>query len=104
MAGTVCFRRCNRPNAIAGTHTACRRGWALVCGAALREQTLPLPDTFDPYEFQQFRFRKQSGKLSIQWEAHLIGVLDVASEPASVGLCLRHADADFDSVRVTEIV
>jgi hypothetical protein len=80
------------------------RGWALVCSGTAREQTLHLPDTFDPYEFQQFRFRKQLGKLLIHWEAQLIGVLDAAPEPASVGLYIRRADADFDSVRVTEIV
>lgn len=78
-------------------------GWALICRAPAEMRALPLPDGFDPTSYQQFRFRKQAGRLMIAWEAHFLGELEVHAQPAYVGLYADRAVVAFDMVRVTAI-
>jgi GH43 family beta-xylosidase len=79
-------------------------GWALCCYVTAGEQRFRLPDDFDPAIDQQFRFRKQAGRLMVACETHTLGELPVPNEPTSVGLYARHATVAFDMVRVTAIV
>ena len=67
-----------------------------------RPQDFPLPAAFDPFEYQQFRFRKEAGWMRIQWEQHEIASLPVTTAATAVGL---YADttAAFDMARVTAI-
>lgn len=67
-----------------------------------RPRDFPLPAAFDPFEYQQFRFRKEAGWMRIQWEQHEIASLPVTTAATAVGL---YADttAAFDMARVTAI-
>jgi hypothetical protein len=67
------------------------------------ERIFPLPEHFDGTEFQQFRFRKEGGHLSVQWEAHPIAEGEVSPEPSRVGLYARGAGVSWDLIRVTKI-
>jgi GH43 family beta-xylosidase len=67
------------------------------------ERLFPLPEHFDGAEFQQFRFRKEGGHLSAQWEEHPIAEGEVSPEPTRVGLYARGAGVSWDLIRVTEI-
>jgi GH43 family beta-xylosidase len=62
-----------------------------------------LPDNFDPTTYQQFRFRKVGGRLTIHWEQVAVAALSVTADPTHVGLYGRFATAAFDMVRVTAI-
>jgi GH43 family beta-xylosidase len=77
-------------------------GWAAVWQAGGTAQRFPLPASFDPTVYQQFRFRKEHGRLVIHWEQHEIGVMPVTIEPTRIGLYGCRAAA-FDMVRVTAI-
>jgi GH43 family beta-xylosidase len=85
------------------TVEAAADGWALRCYEPAGEQAWPLPTGFDPASYQQFRFRKQAGRLSFAWEAHALGEIAISADPARVGLFARGATAAFDMVRVTAI-
>ena len=78
-------------------------GWALRCYEPAGEQAWQLPTSFDPYVYQQFRFRKQAERLAIAWEAHALGEILIPAEPSSVGLYAYAAVVAFDMVRVTAI-
>jgi hypothetical protein len=59
---------------------------------------------FDPFVMQQFRFRKQHGRLAIGWEATHLGFAEIAAEATGVGLYAHRAAAvAFDMVRVTAL-
>lgn len=77
-------------------------GWVLVAQDQALSQQFSLPDHFDPTRYQQFRFRKADGRLSLSWEGYPLGHLPVTGEPTRVGLYGRAAAA-FDLVRVTTI-
>ncbi len=66
-------------------------------------ESFPLPAEFDPSVHQQFRFRKQNGRLTIQHEAHTLGEVPVSDRPTRVGLYAHRAVVAFDMVRVTAI-
>jgi len=66
-------------------------------------QLFPLPADFDPAVYQQFRLRKENGRLTLSWEQHEIATLPVTTEPTCVGLYGRRATAVFDMVRVTAV-
>lgn len=74
-------------------------GWQLQCDS----QNFPLPSQFDPSVYQQFRFRKHNGQLSLQWENHRLGVVGVDAAPARIGLVAHQAVVVFDMVRVTAL-
>jgi hypothetical protein len=92
-----------------------RSDWGLCYHERGRRQTLPLPAGFDPFEYQQFRFRRQAGQLFVQYEGQLLAELDVAPfSPAArtarvaqaaraIGLYVNRAAAAFDLVRVTAL-
>ncbi|HEV2798936.1 MAG TPA: glycoside hydrolase family 43 protein [Pyrinomonadaceae bacterium] len=80
--------------------------WSLVArnaGDASPVAGWPLPESFDPFEMQQFRFRKQKGQLSIQWESLPLGEIPTTKEATGVGLYAHRAPVAFDMVRVTKI-
>jgi GH43 family beta-xylosidase len=64
-------------------------------------ESWPLPSSFDPFVMQQFRFRKQHGRLAIHWEATPLGDIDITTEATGVGLYAHRASVAFDMVRVT---
>lgn len=63
----------------------------------------PLPSHFDPTCFQQFRFRKENGRLTIHWEQDEVAVVPITKKPTCIGLYGRCATAAFDMVRVTAL-
>lgn len=78
-------------------------GWVLVYTDREEEHGIfPLPPSFDPVVYQQFRFRKYAGRLIIQWEGQPVGEIEAPASPTRVGLEARH-DAAFDMVRVTAL-
>lgn len=65
---------------------------------------LPIPPGgFDPLLFQQFRFRKQGQRMTISWEGHFLGELQVPVGPARIGIFHGTAVTTFDMVRVTAL-
>jgi hypothetical protein len=60
-------------------------------------------DNFDPYVYQQFRFRKEPGRVVVRREGTMLGT--VATKPSSsrVGLYASDGAASFDLVRLTGI-
>jgi GH43 family beta-xylosidase len=89
--------------------------WALVARSNFRIDSLeqdslenvsimeswPLPASFDPFVMQQFRFRKQQGRLAVGWEATPLGDIAITTEATGVGLYAHRAAVAFDMVRVT---
>ena len=77
-------------------------GWALVHreGGAARATALP---GFAALDFQQFRFRKQGGRLAISWEARDLGEIPAPAQPTRIGLHADHAAVAFDMVRVAAL-
>lgn len=78
-------------------------GWAARWQVKETTQLFPLPKTFDPTVYQQFRLRKENGRLTIHWEQSEIATLPVTTEPTRIGLYGRCATATFDLVRVTAV-
>ncbi|MBC7796022.1 MAG: family 43 glycosylhydrolase [Pyrinomonadaceae bacterium] len=62
-----------------------------------------LPQTFNPNEFQQFRFRQHDGTLHLQLEKVKLGEIKSASATSNFGLLTRNAETAFDAVRVVSI-
>ncbi len=77
-------------------------GWRLHWDDAAESRHFLLPAHFDPAVYQQFRFRKEQGRLAISWDGHWLGQVVVSDAPTRVGLYGRHGAA-FDLVRVTAI-
>jgi hypothetical protein len=77
--------------------------WAACWQGKETTQLFPLPNTFDPTVYQQFRLRKENGRLTIHWEQYEIATLPVTTEPTRIGLYGRRATAAFDLVRVTAV-
>jgi GH43 family beta-xylosidase len=86
-------------DATGGTWSLVRRN---LKNAAQRE-SWPLPESFDPFVMQQFRFRKQGGRLLIHWEATPLCELDTTTEATAIGLYARRAPVAYDMVRVTAL-
>ncbi|MGE0127397.1 MAG: glycoside hydrolase family 43 protein [Blastocatellales bacterium] len=78
-------------------------GWVVLCDSPAGKQTLSLPPGFDPTEYQQFRFRRQGGRLTIQHEARVIGEIESTGAAGMVGLYGNRIVAAFDMVRVTAL-
>ena len=77
--------------------------WVMKAKTADTSQTFTLPPAFDPSRYQQFRFRKYSNQLTIQWEAQLLGQISVLPDPSCVGFYAHEAGVGFEMVRMTEI-
>ncbi len=78
-------------------------GWVLLWHGTAGTHAFPLPMGFDPSIYQQFRFCKQHGRLMIQYEALVLGEIEVPHEATQVGLYAHQAVAAFDMVRVMAI-
>jgi hypothetical protein len=80
--------------------------WALVFHSLKNTspaESWPLPESFDPFVMQQFRFRKQRGRLAIHWEAALLCEIDTTTEAAAIGLYADRAHVASDMVRLTAL-
>jgi hypothetical protein len=83
-----------------------RSGWVIHCAWTSKDEFFPLPATFDPTEYQQFRFRRRRGRLEIQHEADVIGEIqsnDSGGPGGMIGLYGHRVIAAFDMVRVTAL-
>jgi GH43 family beta-xylosidase len=75
-------------------------GYMLKCDDG-QSRIFRLRDDFDPHIYQQFRFRKEQGRLLIQHEAQVLGAVELPDIGTRVGLYVYKAIAAFDMVRVT---
>lgn len=78
-------------------------GWVLRCERYNDNQVYYLPDDFNPFVHNQFRFRKQRGEMLVQYESQVIGTFEVPVTASAVGLYAFGVVAAFDMVRVTAI-
>jgi hypothetical protein len=69
----------------------------------LRGHVFPLPRDFDPYTYQQFRFRLAGGQLSLQWAAQPLGGIQAPARAGRVALYTDRAGAGWEMVRVTRL-
>ncbi|MFN7945367.1 MAG: glycoside hydrolase family 43 protein [Blastocatellia bacterium] len=77
--------------------------WSLCYDTATDRQIFPLPPNFEPFEFQQFRFRRVGNRLLMQHEAQPLGEIEVQGEAGLLGLYGYRVVAVFDQVRVTAL-
>jgi GH43 family beta-xylosidase len=80
-----------------------KNSWALRCERAEFPRIFPLPADFDPYRYQQFRFRRLDGELTIQHESSVLGRIELSEMATQIGLYASGVIAAFDMVRVTAI-
>jgi hypothetical protein len=85
------------------TISRARDGWSLTCHESSEALSALLPYDFDPFAYEQFRFRKQRGELSVRRETRLLFSIETTREPARPGLYARGAGVKFDMARVTAI-
>jgi GH43 family beta-xylosidase len=78
-------------------------GWGLRWSGPLEERLIPLPEGFDPLDYQQFRFEKGTRQLHIAWEARRLATIEIEPQATRVGLYSRGAATALDMVRVTAI-
>jgi GH43 family beta-xylosidase len=78
--------------------------WAMVWRGASETAVFPLPVSFDPFIHQQFRFRKERDRLTLQWAAQELGEIEASLEATWVGLYAHKARAAFDMVRATALM
>ena len=78
-------------------------GYRLVAEMGGMAQSFALAADFDPTEYQQFRFRKVGGRLTVEHETAFLGTLTVADIPSRVGLYATGAAA-FEMVRVSALL
>jgi GH43 family beta-xylosidase len=81
-------------------------GYALSCEGAgdVDEQLLRLPRGFDPFAFQQFRFRHEAGRLRVTCGAEDAGEVDAPATNARIGIVAgAGVVVSVDQVRVTAI-
>jgi GH43 family beta-xylosidase len=77
--------------------------WALVVTDEGQTRRILLGSEFDPSVFQQFRFRKCGGVLTVQREGDVIEVFQALDRATHVGLYVRKGVAAFEMVRATAI-
>ncbi|HWQ34657.1 MAG TPA: glycoside hydrolase family 43 protein [Blastocatellia bacterium] len=77
--------------------------WAVCYDTPTDRQLFPLPHGFDPFEYQQFRFRRAQNRLTIQHEMQTLGEIEVQGEAGLAGLYGYRVVAAFDLVRVTAL-
>jgi GH43 family beta-xylosidase len=63
----------------------------------------PLPNGFDSYRTQQFRFRKHKGTLQVYLGSWLLGTLEVRNGVSRAALYANKACVAFDLVRLTSL-
>jgi hypothetical protein len=77
--------------------------WSLLLNEPSGKQTFSLPVEFNPNTCQTFLFRKQQGRLTLQWEASVLGETEVPTTATQVGLYVNRTVAAFNLVRVTAL-
>jgi hypothetical protein len=75
--------------------------WMIRWQEADASHSFPLPTSFDPTTYQQFRFRKENGRLLVYWEGLSIAEGTVTTQPTTVALYAGRSAVAFDLVRVT---
>lgn len=75
-------------------------GWALLAHTPEGVQTLPLPNRFDPQQFQLFRFRVADGCIAAAWGDQPLGTVAAPHTSTQIGLEAHHTEVAFDMVRV----
>jgi GH43 family beta-xylosidase len=78
-------------------------GWRLQCAGPRAAAHFPLAPDFDPFHYQQFRFRKQGDRLTMQNEAWSLGEIKVPQLATQIGLYASANQVAFDMVRVTAL-
>ncbi|HEX4950307.1 MAG TPA: glycoside hydrolase family 43 protein [Blastocatellia bacterium] len=76
-------------------------GWYLRCMENGMRNEFALAPNFDPFQFQQFRLRKQGLRLTLQHEASELGSITVPPQSKHVGLYAHGAAVAFDLVRIS---
>lgn len=64
-------------------------------------EKFPLPESFAPENFHQFRFTKTGDKISIALDETDLGEFNVPAAKARIGLFARAADLDIEAARLT---
>ncbi|MEO5931459.1 MAG: hypothetical protein ABIR47_16110, partial [Candidatus Kapaibacterium sp.] len=76
--------------------------WIFRLRDPVTTRSFQFPPGFDPYIYQQFRFRCQGGLWWAYWGEELMGMMEMPGMPERVGL-LAMGDVVFDMVRVTAL-
>lgn len=78
--------------------------YALACASDGDEQLFRLPRGFDPFAFQQFRFRRESGRLRVTCGSEFVCEVDAPATNARIGIAAgAGVVVSVDQVRVTAI-
>lgn len=77
--------------------------WALLWRENRDPRMSILPKDFDPFTYQQFRFRVEQQRLRVWREGDLLAELNTVEPSARIGVYARRTTAAFDMVRLTEI-
>jgi GH43 family beta-xylosidase len=75
--------------------------WELRAEFSSRAEIARLPDNFDPYQFQHFRFQLGPNQVRVYLEDEFLIAVPIDGAPDRVGLGVMDAQAAFDLVRVT---
>ncbi|HKY04104.1 MAG TPA: glycoside hydrolase family 43 protein, partial [Blastocatellia bacterium] len=75
-------------------------GWSLAC----HDSSFQLPESFDPFVDQQFRFRKTGRRVKVQWDGLELGEIEAPAARSRPALYAHRAGVAFDMVRVTTIL
>lgn len=78
-------------------------GWILKCDDENAPAEFLLTPDFDPFHYQQFRFRKQNDVLTIHHESRVLGQIKVPQTTTQIGLYASGNAVAFDMVRVTAL-
>jgi hypothetical protein len=87
---------------------ACEGDWSLALWEDEKEEkarrlSFPLPPSFDPFEYQQFRFRLESGRIVIQLGGVVLGETETVGSYRTIGVSAWEAGVIVDLVRLTAI-
>ena len=78
--------------------------WALLWRENTDLKMNLLPIDFDPFTYQQFRFRLEQQKLLVWREGDLLAEVNTVEPARRIGVYARRATVGFDMVRLTAIV
>ncbi|MFN2481063.1 MAG: glycoside hydrolase family 43 protein, partial [Pyrinomonadaceae bacterium] len=67
------------------------------------KQSFALPGSFSPHEFQQFRFRRERGRLSVQVGAEVVCEVAATKACGALGIAAGESPVAVDLVRLTAI-
>jgi GH43 family beta-xylosidase len=77
--------------------------WSLRYKDGGGDRSFALPDHFASREFQQFRFRRERGRLIVQTGARVFGEVSVARASGSISVAAGASPVALDMVRLTVI-